>query len=97
MSSVNNIQISDIKHVLGYAVKNRRGYRHDINFFDGKLGHTVESFVNAGFIHTGQTLNYKTWSITNLGDKYYKDLFGNYSYYKNRFFGFFNRILNMGD
>ena len=94
MPEVKNIQLSDIKHVLGYAVKYRRGYRHDIDFIDGKLGRTVDNCIGSGLVHGGQTMHRKTWSITDLGDKYYKDLFGNFSYYGKRVAGFLSKLLN---
>ena len=95
MPSIQNVKLSDIKHILGYAVKNRRGYRHDIDYIDGKLGNNVDKFVNVGFIHSGQTLHHQTWSITELGDRYYRDLFGNFDYYSKRLSGFLSRILKL--
>ena len=95
MPSIQNVKLSDIKHVLGYAVKNRRGYRHDIDFIDGKLGGTVDKFVDAGFIQNNLTLEHQTWNITNLGDMHYRDLFGNFDYYSKRLSGFLSRILKL--
>ena len=92
MTIIQNIPLADIKHVLGYAVKNRRGYRHDINFIDGKAGRTIDKFVEAGLVHNGQTYQHQTWSITGLGDQYYRNLFGDFDYYRKRVSGFLSKL-----
>lgn len=88
-----DIKITNIRTVLGYAVQNRKGYKFELEKIDPKKGRTVDSFESAGFVHIGRTLKRETWGITKLGDEYYKDLFGIKNYYKKRFYGLINRIL----
>ena len=100
MPSVNKIHLNNpvsrqnVKNLLGYAVKKRSGCYDDICHVDFKKGETVEHFKTAGFIRTGHTLKNETFSITELGDEYYKDLFGTYSYYKRRVLGSIERYKN---
>ena len=88
----NSLRRRNIKKILGYAVKNRNGYYKDIKRVDEKRGVVVNSFEMTGFIHTGNTLKEKTYSITDLGDQYYKDVFGRYSYWGKRLSGALSRL-----
>lgn len=82
--------ISDpnIKKPLGYIIRNRKGYQSDLKKYDVY----IKSFKTVGFINTGHTLNADTYSVTNLADNYYNDLFGRTSYYKQRILGFLGII-----
>lgn len=100
MPSINKINIwnsesrQNIKEVLGYAVKKRNGYYHDLKMIDNRRGDTIDSFESAGFIHTGHTLKERTFGITSLGDEYYKDVFGSYDYYVKKLAGKLERLKN---
>ncbi len=82
--------ISDpnLKNPLSFIIRNRRGYQSDLKKYDIY----IKSFQTVGFINTGHTLNADTYSVTNLADSYYKDLYGRKSYYIQRLRGFFNRL-----
>lgn len=84
--------LQNIKNLLGYAVRKRRGYYEDIKLFDEHRGDTLEMFKYVGFINTGHTLKNETYSITNLGNDYYKEFFGTYSYLKKRLAGLYDRF-----
>ncbi len=98
MPSINKINIwnsasrQNIKEVLGYAVKKRNGYYHDLKMIDERRGDTIDSFESAGFVHIGQTLKDRTFGITKLGDEYYKDVFGSYNYYSKLLAGKWERF-----
>ena len=83
----NSVKRNNIKNVLGYAVKNRRGYYEQLRCVDERRGDTLEQFRMVGFINTGHTLKSETYSITDLGDEYYKDIFGKFSYWNKRLSG----------
>lgn len=62
----------EILDALEYIYENKNGYFHElIDYVDEEL---VDIFRVMGFIHIGYTLKYRTWSITNLGKQYYKDI-----------------------
>ena len=82
----------NIKNLLGYAVKKRCGYYNDIRRVDERRGDTLEQFKSVGFINAGHTLKNETYSITNLGDEYYKDVFGRFDYWGKRLSGLWDRI-----
>ena len=82
----------NIKNTLGYAVRKRRGYYKDIKMVDERRGDTLESFALAGFVHIGQTLKERTFGITDLGDEYYKDVFGTFDYWGKRLAGVWDKI-----
>ena len=92
----NSVSRQNIKNLLGFAVKKRRGYYDQIRRVDQRHGDTIEQFKTVGFINTGHTLKNETFSITDLGDEYYKDVFGSFSYWYKRISGmkerFFERI-----
>ena len=98
MPSIDKINIwnsgsrQNIKNTLGYAVRKRKGYYKDIQMIDERRGETVDSFESAGFVHLAQTLKERTFGITDLGEQYYKDVFGEYSYLKNRLAGLWDRF-----
>jgi hypothetical protein len=100
MPSIDKINIWDsgsrqnIKDVLGYAIKKRNGYYRDIKMVDEKRGYTVDSFELAGFLHIGETLNQRTFGITDMGDQYYKDVFGKCNYYSKFLAGKWERFKN---
>lgn len=96
MTGIQKINIRDvqnIQNVLGYAVKNRRGYYKNLKKIDNRLGETLDEFKTIGFINTGHTLRSETYSITSLGDEYYKDLFGTWNYLGKRISGIFERFV----
>ena len=88
----NSLTKQNVKNLLGYAVRKRRGYYNDLRHVDEYNGATIDSFKSVGFINTGHTLKHETYSITNLGDEYYKDVFGRYSYLKKRLAGLWDRF-----
>lgn len=98
MTSIEKININNsltkqnIKNLLGYAVRNRRGYYNDLRQADEYNGATIDSFKSVGFINTGHTLKHETYSVTNLGDEYYKDVFGRFSYLGKRMAGLWDKI-----
>lgn len=75
---MNNLNLQ--KH-LGYVCKNKKGYANDLIEIIGL--ERVNQFETVGFITKGHTLKYGTWRKTKLADRYYKDLYGNFSYLKN--------------
>lgn len=83
------INLQNIKSTLGYVVEKRSGYKSDLSRFSKPL---VDSFENVGFIHSGQTLKGRTYSITKLGDAYYRDLFGICDHLLKRTKGFISKI-----
>ena len=89
----NSVKRQNIKNVLGYAVKNRKGYYKHIERIDQRFGETLEQFKTIGFINTGHTLKSETYSITELGDEYYKDMFGMLDYWGKRLSGMFERFI----
>ena len=89
----NSVARQNIKNVLGYAVKQRKGYYSQLRRVDERLGDTLEKFETVGFINTGHTLRSETFSITNLGDEYYQDMFGKWEYWKQRLSGSIERFL----
>lgn len=82
------------RKTLGYAVKKRNGYYHDLKMIDERRGETIDKFEMAGFVHIGQTLNESTFCITELGDNYYKDLFGKLDFWGKRLSGILERFKN---
>ena len=76
---------------LEFVVRNRRGYQSDLQKFNIE---EINSMKSVGFINTGHTLKSETYSVTKLGDQYYKDLFGKTSYYIQRAKGFINKIFS---
>jgi hypothetical protein len=82
--------ISDpnLKKPLGYIIRNRKGYQSDLK----KYEIYIKSFKTVGFINTGHTLKADTYSTTSLADNYYKDLYGNLSYYSQRIKGFIGKL-----
>jgi len=83
----NSLTRQNLKKVLGYAVKERNGYYNQLHRIDDFRGATLDQFKSVGFINTGHTLKQETFSITDLGDQYYKDVFGKLSYWKKRISG----------
>ena len=79
-----------LKRALGHIIETRRGYQEDIIKPHGE--EMIDSFRTVGFINTGHTLKYETYSVTDLGDEYYKDIYGKTSYYLQRIVGFINKI-----
>ena len=98
MAAVDKIKITNsfvrenIKNTLGYAVRKRNGYYKDIKMVDERRGDTVDKFELAGFLHIGQTLKERTFGITDLGDQYYKDVFGKLNYWGKRLSGIWDRV-----
>ena len=98
MASVDKIKITNsfarenIRNTLGYAVKKRNGYYEDLRMIDERRGETIDKFQKAGFVHLGETLNESTFGITELGDEYYKDLFGSLNYWQQRISGAWERF-----
>ena len=98
MPSIDKINIwnsgsrQNIRNTLGYAVRKRNGYYKDIKMIDERRGETIDSFELAGFVHIGQTLKERTFGITDLGDEYYKDVFGKFDYWGKRLSGWWDRI-----
>ena len=88
----NGRSLQNIKNLLGYAVRKRRGYYEDIIRIDEHSGDTLDMFKSVGFINIGHTLKHETYSVTKLGDEYYKDFFGRYSYLKKRLAGLWDRF-----
>ena len=89
----NSLSRDNIKNVLGYAVKNRKGYYSQLKKIDERRGETIDQFKSVGFINTGHTLKSETYSVTELGDEYYKDLFGKLSYWGARISGVWERFI----
>lgn len=89
----NCVSRQNIKNVLGYAVKQRKGYYNQLKKVDERRGDTIEQFKTVGFINTGNTLKTQTFSITELGDEYYRDMFGKLSYWKQIISGNIERFL----
>ena len=86
-----SLSIKDKKlKALTYVVRNRRGYQNDL--YKNADNKAIESLKTIGFINTGHTLKYETYSVTDLGDEYYKDIYGKTSYYLQRIVGFINKI-----
>ena len=86
-----SLSIKDKKlKALTYVVRNRRGYQNDL--YKNADNKAIESLKTVGFINTGHTLKYETYSVTDLGDEYYKDIYGKTSYYLQRIVGFINKI-----
>ncbi len=90
----NSLSRQNVKNVLGYAIKKRSGYYRDIKMVDDRRGSTVDSFELAGFLHIGQTMKERTFGITNLGEQYYKDVFGSYYYWVEKLSGKWERFKN---
>jgi len=89
----NCLSRQNIKNLLGYAVKSRKGYYNQLRRIDNRNGDTLEQFKSVGFINTGHTLKSETFSITETGDEYYKDVFGRYSYWGKRLSGVWERFI----
>ena len=89
-----SVSRQNIQKLLGQAVKNRRGYYDQLYRLDHRCGETIEQFKTVGFINTGHTLKRETYSITELGDEYYQDLFGKWSYWGKRISGSIERFKN---
>jgi hypothetical protein len=88
----NSASRQNIKNVLGYAVKKRNGYYKDIKMVDERRGDTIESFATAGFLNIGHTLKERTFGITELGEEYYRDVFGDYNYWSEKIAGKWERF-----
>lgn len=88
----NGVTRNNIERLLGYAVRKRKGYYKDIRMVDERRGETLDKFKSVGLIKTGHTLKNETYSITELGDLYYQDVFGTYNYLKNRLLGLWDRV-----
>ena len=99
MPSINKINIwnsasrENIKNTLGYAIRKRHGYYHDIRMIDERRGEVLDQFKTVGFINVGHTLKHETYSVTDLGDQYYKDVFGTFSYWYQKLYGNLERFL----
>lgn len=73
--------MNKLQENLAYIVKYGNGR---INNLIENIGEDVVSqFESIGFINNGCNM---TWSKTPLADKYYKDVFGLFSFYKLKFF-----------
>lgn len=77
---MNNMNLQ--KH-LGYVCKQEKGYANDLIQQIGL--DRVKQFETVGFITKGHTLKFGTWRKTKLADRYYKDLYGSFSYLRNKF------------
>lgn len=72
---------NDLKYNLSYVIKYKGGRMSELINYIGE--NTVQQFESIGFIDNP----YKNiWSKTELADKYYKDIFGIFSFYKLKFF-----------
>ena len=93
LNFINKLSRQNIKNTLGYAVKNRNGNYRDIRWIDKKNGETVDSLETAGYIKVNRKIEDKeTYTITEDGDLYYKDVFGRYSYWGRKLSGKFERF-----
>lgn len=73
--------MNKLQENLAYIVKYGNGR---INNLIENIGEdVVHQFESIGFINNGCNI---TWSKTPLADKYYKDVFGLFSFYKLKFF-----------
>ncbi len=73
--------MNKLQENLAYIVKYGNGR---INNLIENIGEdVVHQFESIGFITNGCNI---TWSKTPLADKYYKDVFGLFSFYKLKFF-----------
>ena len=68
----------DLKRNLGYVCKTKSGYVNELIKAVGKK--EVLQFESVGFITKGHTLKSETWKKTKLADRYYRDMFGTWSY-----------------
>lgn len=72
---------NDLKYKLSYVIKYGGGRISELNKVIGEK--TEQQFESIGFIDNP----YKNiWCKTKLADKYYKDIFGIFSFYKLKFF-----------
>ena len=62
----------EILEALKYLYNHKRGYLHDL--LNHVSNERIEEFRCVGFIHLGYSLKYRTWSITELGKQFYKEL-----------------------
>jgi hypothetical protein len=92
INTTNSVSRKNVKNLLGYAVRKRRGYYNELRHVDEYNGATIDSFKSVGFINTGHTLKHETYSVTDLGDEYYKDVFGRFNYMGKRFAGLWDKI-----
>lgn len=83
------MKVENLK-ALTYVVRNRRGYQHEL--YKNADKESIQSLKTVGFINTGHTLKAETYSVIDLGDEYYKDIYGKTSYYLQRAVGFINKI-----
>ena len=70
-----------LKNNLSYVVKYGSGRMSELNNSIGEK--TAKQFESIGFINNPCT---NIWRKTELADKYYKDIFGIFSFYKLKFF-----------
>ena len=80
--------INNIRNVLGHAIKFRAGYMDDLRRIDLKRGLVADEFAKNGLI----SRNAGKYKITEQGEQYFKDMFGEFSYYKAKFSGNLKRL-----
>ena len=68
----------DLKKNLEYICKSKKGYACDLITHIGS--DCANQFESVGFITKGHTLKHSTWKKTQLADRYYKELYGNFAY-----------------
>lgn len=88
----NSMCRQNVKNLLGYAVRKRHGYYDELRRVDEFNGATIDKFKSFGFINTGHTIKHETYSVTELGDEYYKDAFGSFNYFGKRIAGLWDKI-----
>lgn len=57
---------------LKYLYDHKNGYLHELLEYVSE--EQIEEFRVVGFIHLGYSLKYRTWSITDLGKQFYKEI-----------------------
>ena len=73
---------ADLRNKLGYVCKAKKGYVSDLVANIGES--CMKQFESIGFITKGHTLNSETWRKTNLADRYYRDVYGFFSFWSNQ-------------
>ena len=73
---------ADLQNKLGYVCKAKKGYVSDLI---AKVGEPcMQQFESVGFITKGHTLKNETWRKTSLADRYYRDVYGVFSFLLNQ-------------
>ena len=86
--SIEPISEANLKKTMDYVAGRRHGYMKELNRFSDEA---VNSMKYAHFLKTGYTMDAETFGITDDFIRFYRTLYGDYNYIKQRIFNIFRK------